>query len=103
MSSIPRGDIEADSSISCTREAGTWTERGGGQDDVLGLDACSSSSLIPLGKEIRVRDEAGIFEMMYLATRPEGVYVLHCFQKKTQRTSRSDLELATKRFKSITK
>ena len=41
--------------------------------------------------------------MMYLATRPEGVYVLHCFQKKTQRTSRSDLELATKRFKSITR
>jgi phage-related protein len=52
-------------------------------------------------REIRARDEAGIFRMIYLATRPEGVYVLHCFQKKTQRTSRSDLELATKRFKSI--
>jgi phage-related protein len=52
-------------------------------------------------KEIRVRDEAGIFRMIYLATRPEGVYVLHCFQKKTQRTSRSDLELATKRLKAI--
>jgi phage-related protein len=52
-------------------------------------------------KEIRVRDEAGIFRMIYLATRPEGVYVLHCFQKKTQQTSRSDLELAKKRFKAI--
>lgn len=52
-------------------------------------------------KEIRVRDAAGIFRMVYLATRPEGVYVLHCFQTKTQRTSRSDLELATKRFESI--
>jgi phage-related protein len=50
---------------------------------------------------IRVRDAAGIFRMIYLATRPEGIYVLHCFQKKTQRTSRSDLELATKRFESI--
>src|SRR3979411_743255 len=49
-------------------------------------------------KEIRVRDEAGIFRMIYLATRPEGVYVLHCFQKRIQRTSRSDLELAMKRF-----
>jgi phage-related protein len=39
--------------------------------------------------------------MIYLATRPEGIYVLHCFQKKTQRTSRSDLELATKRFELI--
>ncbi len=52
-------------------------------------------------KEIRVRDEAGIFRMIYLATRPEGAYVLHCFQKKTPQTSRSDLELAMKRFKSI--
>ena len=52
-------------------------------------------------KEIRLRDEAGIFRMIYLATRPEGVYVLHCFQKKSQRTSRSDLDLVTKRFKAI--
>jgi phage-related protein len=52
-------------------------------------------------KEIRVRDEAGIFRMIYLATRPEGLYVLHCFQKKSQRRSRSDLDLATKRFRAI--
>lgn len=52
-------------------------------------------------REIRVRDEGGIFRVIYLATRPEGVYVLHCFQKKTQRTNRPDLELAKKRFKAI--
>ena len=52
-------------------------------------------------KEIRVRDAAGIFRMIYLAMRPEGVYVLHCFQKKTRQTSRSDVELATTRFKAI--
>jgi phage-related protein len=51
--------------------------------------------------EIRVRDQAGIFRLIYLATRPEGVHVLHCFQKRTQQTSRSDLELAKKRFKAI--
>jgi phage-related protein len=71
-----------------------------------GLDAKDWKPMTSVGpgvKEIRVRDEAGIFRMMYLATRPEGVYVLHCFRKKTQRTSRSDLELATKRFKSISR
>jgi phage-related protein len=52
-------------------------------------------------KEIRVRDEAGIFRLIYLAARPEGVYVLHCFQKKSQKTSRSDFDLAMKRFKAI--
>jgi phage-related protein len=54
-------------------------------------------------REIRVRDETGIFRLIYLAARPEGIYVLHCFQKKTRQTSRLDLELAAKRFKSISK
>jgi phage-related protein len=52
-------------------------------------------------REIRARDEAGIFRMIYLAARPEGVYVLHCFQKKTRQTNRLDLELAVTRFKAI--
>jgi phage-related protein len=69
-----------------------------------GLDPKDWKPMTSVGigvKEIRVRDEAGIFRMIYLAARPEGVYVLHCFQKKTPKTSRSDLELAMKRFKSI--
>jgi phage-related protein len=69
-----------------------------------GLDPKDWKPMTTVGagvKEIRARDEAGIFRMIYLATRLEGVYVLHCFQKKTRRTSRSDLELAMKRFKSI--
>jgi phage-related protein len=59
------------------------------------------NSVGPEVKEVRVRDAAVIFRMIYLATRPEGVYVLRCFQKKTQRTSLLALELATKRFKLI--
>jgi phage-related protein len=52
-------------------------------------------------REIRVSEESGAFRVMYLATRPEGVYVLHCFQKKTQKTSRRDLELAKDRFEKL--
>lgn len=52
-------------------------------------------------KEIRVKDMAGIFRTVYLATRPEAVYVLHCFQKKTQQTAPHDIELARKRLKNI--
>jgi phage-related protein len=69
-----------------------------------GLDPKDWKPMTSVGtgvKEIRMRDEAGIFRMIYLAARPEGVYVLHCFQKKTPKTSRSDLELAVKRFKLI--
>jgi phage-related protein len=71
-----------------------------------GLDPNDWKPMTSVGtgvKEIRVRDAAGIFRMIYLATRPEGVYVLHSFQKKTRQTSRSDVELATKRFKAISK
>jgi phage-related protein len=52
-------------------------------------------------REIRVRDETGAFRVVYLAIRSEAVYVLHCFQKKTQKTSRIDVELAARRFKEL--
>jgi phage-related protein len=35
--------------------------------------------------EIRMRDASGAYRVIYLATRPEAVYVLHCFQKKTEK------------------
>jgi len=52
-------------------------------------------------REIRVRDPSGAFRCIYLATRPEGIYVLHCFKKKTQKTRQQDLDLAQRRLKSI--
>ena len=54
-------------------------------------------------KELRVRDPTGAYRVIYLATRPEAVYVLHCFQKKTEKTSQHDIDLAQKRFKAIPK
>jgi phage-related protein len=68
-----------------------------------GLDPSDWKPMPSIGpgvREIRVR-EGGIFRIIYLASRPEGVYVLHCFQKKTQQTSRQDIELAKTRFKQI--
>ena len=53
--------------------------------------------------EIRVRDETGAFRVLYVATFPEAVYVLHAFQKKTQKTAKADLDLATTRYKALRK
>jgi phage-related protein len=36
--------------------------------------------------------------VIYTARLADAVYVLHCFQKKTQATSRRDIELARSRF-----
>ncbi|MBI5751688.1 MAG: type II toxin-antitoxin system RelE/ParE family toxin [Hydrogenophilales bacterium] len=52
-------------------------------------------------KEIRIRDEAGTFRVVYVAKLEDAVYVLHCFQKKTQRTSKADIDLATDRYKAL--
>jgi phage-related protein len=41
--------------------------------------------------------------VIYVATRPEAVYVLHAFQKKTQATSKRDLDLAEARLKELTR
>lgn len=52
-------------------------------------------------KEIRIRDAAGAFRIMYVAKFADAVYVLHCFQKKTMKTSKTDLDLASKRYRDL--
>ena len=54
-------------------------------------------------KEIRIRDAAGAFRVIYVAKFADAVYVLHCFQKKTVKTSQSDIDVATKRYSDLLK
>jgi phage-related protein len=50
--------------------------------------------------EVRV-NIAGAWRVVYVAKMAEAIYVLHAFQKKTQKTSKTDLELASHRYKLI--
>ncbi len=52
-------------------------------------------------REIRLRDASGIYRVMYVAQFEEAVYVLHCFQKKTQATSKHDREVAEARYRAV--
>jgi phage-related protein len=54
-------------------------------------------------REIRIRDAAGAFRVLYVAKFNDAVYVLHCFQKKTQKTSKTDLNLASQRYRDLLK
>jgi phage-related protein len=54
-------------------------------------------------QEIRIRDAAGTFRVIYVARFAAAIYVLHCFQKKTRKTSKTDLDLAVKRYRDLTK
>ena len=52
--------------------------------------------------EIRVKVGTQ-WRVIYVANRADAVYVLHCFQKKAQKTSKTDLDLATKRYRDLLK
>ena len=51
--------------------------------------------------EIRYRDDNGAFRVIYIAKLADAVYVLHAFQKKTQKTSKKDIDLAADRYKRL--
>jgi phage-related protein len=52
-------------------------------------------------REIRIRENDGAFRVIYVANFEEAIYVLHCFQKKTQKTSPDDIALASRRYKDL--
>src|SRR5579864_3636684 len=52
-------------------------------------------------REIRIREASGAFRVMYVAKFEEAVYVLHCFQKKTQTTSTLDRAIAAARYRAV--
>jgi len=54
-------------------------------------------------REIRIRDEVGAYRVIYVAKFADAVYVLHCFQKKTQKTSKADIDMAAKRYRDLLK
>ncbi len=51
-------------------------------------------------KEIRIHED-GEFRVIYVAQFAEAIYVLHAFQKKTQKTPKKEIDLAKKRLKQL--
>lgn len=49
-------------------------------------------------EEIRLWDDAGTFRVIYMARLADAVYVLHVFQKKSQATSKRDIDVAKARL-----
>ena len=70
----------------------------------LGLDPADWKPMTSVGpgvREVRVREEGGAFRVLYVTRIEEAVYVLHAFQKKTQRTPKGDLDLAATRLRQL--
>jgi phage-related protein len=54
-------------------------------------------------QELRVRDESGAYRVFYVAKFEEAVYVLHVFEKRSQKTARTDLDLGKSRYADLLK
>lgn len=86
-------------SLAARREAGHQLDR-----VQRGLEPMDYKPMSTVGagvKEIRIKDSDGIYRVMYVAKFKEAVYVLHAFNKKTQKTSRQDLNVAISAFKKV--
>ena len=83
------------------REAGYQLDRA---QKGLGPDSFKPMSIIGSSVyEIRVQDQTGAFRVIYIAKFEKYVYVPHCFQKKTQKTAKKDLDLAKSRLTELRK
>jgi len=69
-----------------------------------GLDPTDWKPMKSVGqgvREIRIQFEEQ-YRVIYIASFEEKVYVLHAFEKKTQKTGKPDLEAAKRAYKQIT-
>ncbi len=85
--------------LNARREAGYLIDRV--QNGLEPFDWKPMNSVGQGVKEIRIRDADGAFRVIYLAKLADAVHVLHCFQKKTEKTTEADIELARKRFRAL--
>lgn len=68
-----------------------------------GLDPSDWKPMKAVGagvREIRIHI-LGEWRVFYVAKFADAIYVLHAFQKKTQKTKREDIELARTRYRQI--
>lgn len=69
-----------------------------------GEDPSDWKPMITVGagvREIRIKEDSGAFRVLYVAKFEDAVYVLHAFQKKTQKTRKQDIDLASERYKAL--
>lgn len=63
-----------------------------------------SKKMDSIGKsvyELRLKDRNGIYRIIYFIKKKEGIYLVHAFNKKTQKTPKKNLDLAKKRIRRL--
>ena len=74
-----------------------FAQRGDKHDAAKSLKGFGGAGVL----EIVEDDAGGTYRAVYTVKFAEAVFVLHCFQKKTQTTSKQDKEIATARYRAV--
>ena len=70
----------------------------------MGDTPADSKPLAAIGpgcREIRIRESSGAYRVFFLASVGTEVYLLHCFQKKSQRTPQAALSFGKRRYQEM--
>jgi phage-related protein len=68
-----------------------------------GLDPQDWKPMASIGagvREIRIQDQ-GQYRIIYVAKFSDAIYVLHAFQKKTQKTRKTDIDTAKREYEAL--
>lgn len=71
---------------------------------IEGEDPTDFAPMPAVGKgvyEVRVWDDKRTFRAFYVTKYEEAVYVLHAFEKKTQKTPKKEIDIAKKRYREL--
>jgi phage-related protein len=52
-------------------------------------------------REVRIREGSGAYRVIYLATLADSIHVFHAFQKKSRKTARRDIDIASARLRQL--
>jgi len=59
------------------------------------------SSILPSLHELRFKDQAGQYRVVYWIKTADGIYIVHAFKKKTQKLPQKNIDLILKRIREI--
>lgn len=91
-------EVIRDFSVDAKREAGYQLDR-----VQRGLDPTDWKPMTTIGqgvREIRIKED-GQWRIIYIAKFEDAVYVLHAFRKKTQKTTKSDIDAAKRALSEV--
>jgi hypothetical protein len=71
-------------------------QNGGQPDDFKPMTNLGSGVI-----ELRKRLPDGAFRVVYVAKFEPAIFILHCFQKKTEKTSRQDTQIIQQRYAAL--